>query len=87
MPETLTIEVTQEDIDKGKPKSMTCCPVALAFKRATGRKRGIYVLGMSVKVHGGGQMTSWWGGRAQGVFMWAFDRGEPVSPTTITFTR
>ena len=33
---TLTVEVTQADIDVGKPENCRLCPVALALKRATG---------------------------------------------------
>lgn len=31
--ETLTINVIQEDIDKGKPREPSMCPIALAIKR------------------------------------------------------
>lgn len=33
----MKIEVTQEDIDAGKPGSGCWCPIALAARRATGR--------------------------------------------------
>jgi hypothetical protein len=32
-PETLTIKITQEDIDKGVPGSFTFCPIANAVSR------------------------------------------------------
>lgn len=34
----MTIKVTQEDIDKGKPKDTWNCPIARALFRATGWK-------------------------------------------------
>lgn len=34
----MLIQVTQEDIDKGRAKAVCDCPVALAIKRATGYK-------------------------------------------------
>jgi hypothetical protein len=36
MPETMTINVTQQDIDAGKPGDNCKCPIALAFIRAFG---------------------------------------------------
>lgn len=33
MPNNVTIEVTQEDIDRGIRESCTCCPIANAMKR------------------------------------------------------
>ena len=33
---TITVEVTQDDIDQGRRRSSCECPVALAVKRATG---------------------------------------------------
>jgi len=38
---TLTIEVTQEDIDKGCRASPWSCPVALALERANGKQYSV----------------------------------------------
>jgi hypothetical protein len=32
----MTIEVTQDDIDRGRSQSFTECPIAIACRRATG---------------------------------------------------
>jgi hypothetical protein len=37
----MQIEVTQEDIDRGKKRDALCCPIALAMARATGRSWAI----------------------------------------------
>lgn len=38
MSRTVTVEVTAEDIAKGRPNRCGECPVALALRRATGQK-------------------------------------------------
>jgi|LakMenEpi03Aug12_release.lakeMendotaPanAssembly.Ray.scaffolds.fasta_scaffold2967600_1 hypothetical protein len=40
---TYLVEVTREDIQKGKPESGNMCPIARAVRRVVGRK-AIYVL-------------------------------------------
>ena len=38
MSDTITVNVTQEDIDKGMPCMPSCCPITLAVKREHGFK-------------------------------------------------
>ena len=45
----VTINVTQDDIDKGRARNVLCCPVALALRRATGK--GWTVSAMSVSLY------------------------------------
>lgn len=41
MSRTLTIEVTQDDIDMGEPGLHCLCAVALAIKRVTGQRASV----------------------------------------------
>jgi hypothetical protein len=75
------VEVTQEDIDKGKRGDPWCCPAARALERATGKKWSVV-----------GPLCSRVDDRKQAIgkritlpqevfdFVRAFDGGEPVSP-------
>lgn len=78
----MTISVTQEDIDKGRPNSCGSCPIALAVRRSTG------LLNASVSQS---RIISWGGYKprldvetpAQAVdFIELFDSNEPVKPFT-----
>lgn len=76
---TLTVDVTQDDIDNGEPVNGNHCAVALALIRATG----------DPYVSCGIATASWYvGGDVKYVclptkatdFIDAFDEGEPVEP-------
>jgi hypothetical protein len=43
----MTIDVTQEDIEQGRPQSTLCCPVALAMRRITGKRWTVGTTSMS----------------------------------------
>ena len=51
---TYTIEVTQEDIDKGNRLAPCSCPVALAISRATNKCAIVSSQDVSFQAYGGG---------------------------------
>jgi hypothetical protein len=76
---TITVNVTQEDIDAGEPGHACGCPLALAIARATDCKVFIVAgIWTSTSGHRGPLPESahrWY---------WAFDQGKPVSPFSFT---
>ena len=86
-PCTLTIEVTQEDIDRGLPRNCGHCPVALAVMRATGFEE-VYVSAWSMQLYrkgsyvpGGSALTP----KEAAGFIDAFD-GRGACPEPFSFT-
>lgn len=83
----MLIEVTQQDIDKGKRDSPCRCPVALAVQRTTGLPNGDIRVEQDgpfdpchVKIGGHKHAMS----READQFIMRFDAGQPVEPLTIT---
>lgn len=84
---SIDVEVTQDDIDKGTRRSCSECPIARAFERTTG-------LFASVKLFGGIMVTYYGTGPAVILrhcaeaisFIKDFDEGMKVKPCTLTFT-
>ena len=85
---TVSITVTQEDIDAGLPESATQCPLALSL----GRKFPDY---HPAAFAGGGRLyhPAWDGlnltlafSPSAQRFMQRFDLGEPVEPARFRFT-
>ncbi len=80
----MTINVTQEDIDKGKPDNNCECPVALAIRRTQNIPPHCHVY-----VEGKGAM---WGFQSYALdtaginFIDSFDNGKPVTPLTVELT-
>lgn len=81
---TVTVDVTQEDIDVGIAGECGRCPLALAMTRALGREVGV-------------GLCQWWFADTPGVvraafflpkiaqeFRIEFDYGNPTSPITLT---
>ncbi len=92
LPETLTLEVSQEDIDAGYSEDCTRCPLARAGNRAV-RKLGFLnqwcSMGgdLSVNYRRSGLTAARYTGSPEATaFVAAFDAGDPVVPTTITLT-
>jgi len=97
LPITLDIDVTQEDIEKGIPKSVASCPIALASKRAlephmTYEEREEYRISVSP-----GVLLVYFPFREVSVpceirymlpsqshdFIYGFDKREPVEPISL----
>lgn len=74
----MKIEVTQDDIERGGPRSAYSCPVALAIRRAINSTR-VRVDCVVVRVGG----RQYWLDRVGSEFVSDFDLGFPVEPTTI----
>jgi len=75
----LTIQVTQEHIDAGEPKSAGNCPVALALLEICYDPR-VYPGGsMSIRYAG---VLRWPISKVVSKFIDRFDRGETVEPFT-----
>ena len=71
----ITVTVTPRDIVKGKQWSACGCPVALALRRATGRKISVGPLELADEDETHVDLP------AEVVdFIRRFDRGEPVEP-------
>jgi hypothetical protein len=80
---TITIEVTQEDIDKGEPGEACRCPIARAVSRLTPPGtlvvvdgKGIEFQDLETEVGFAGALLPY----AAEIFAVRFDRCEPVSP-------
>lgn len=75
----MTIQVTAEDISNGKPHRTSWCPVALAFRRATGG-----ISSVSVNLKSARQFDSHhkgWDLPPEATnFIKRFDAGLPVEP-------
>lgn len=76
---TVLVEVTEEDIRKGRRENGTRCPVARAYRRATGL-RGVYVDHVHVEV----EQLEWIRRVPADVSRWIFryDNHGTVEPTT-----
>ena len=90
LPRTLTISVTQRDIDKGVRSDCAFCPIALAMRREL-RRQGF----VNNRVHVGGTLhvTTRRAGKVVGGyhlpqqaanFMGSFDNAIVVNPITFT---
>ena len=76
---TYKIEVTEEDIRRGKPQSCCSCPVFRAIARTTGK--AVEVLCKSIAL--GKEVEAALPEKAR-KFIEAFDDGRPVKPFTFT---
>jgi hypothetical protein len=81
-PDTLTIDVRQEHIDRGVPRAFQTCPIALAAKEATGATW----VSMALAVLWIGN-HEWFGDETVAAFTSAFDCGVPVHPSRFVFKR
>jgi hypothetical protein len=72
------IEVTQQDIDKGRPNTSSACPVGLAVARATGQS----VMVNENQAVMGGEIA--YMPRPATVFVLDFDCGMYVQPFSFT---
>lgn len=84
---TVTIEITQEDIDNGRPINPVFCPVALAFRRMGYDSISVGGLGFASFLDKGGSVVYLNGGVAAIDFIRKFDRGERVQPVTLAFVQ
>lgn len=78
---TITVEVTQADIDEGERGHCAQCPIAKAMERTTGEVWHVTLFGAFPRDRyvPTAQIPS----KVQ-EFILAFDRGEPVTPFTFT---
>lgn len=76
--ETILVTVTAEDIANGRPKSIFCCPNAIALQRATGCGKA-WIGRMSLSLDGGDRKSQ---DTPPEVDEWIrkFDAGEVVEP-------
>lgn len=84
MSRTVTVEVTAEDIERGKPRAACDCPVALAAGRVFESPHvGVFRVGddLDLFVLGFGQMRP---SEEMRRFVDDFDAGRPVAPFTFT---
>lgn len=81
MKTTITVDVTQQDIDCGYPSSGLTCPVALALKRIRPSEAG-WVCAGPLELHIGGQ--KWETPDEVFQFMDNFDKGKAVKPFSFT---
>lgn len=77
---TITVEVTQEDIENGECGQCQTCPIALALGRATGRP---WMVTDTFAFESNGTSYARLPGVAQG-FVLRFDENHPVAPFTFT---
>jgi hypothetical protein len=78
---TITVKVTQEDIEQGKPGVCDACPIALALVRGGADWADVWQGGVLVGGDDGGGDEYVMPKRGQ-AFVYRFDRGEPVEPST-----
>lgn len=83
-PDKLTIRVTQNHIDKGRPEDCGRCPVALAVLDALPDVRRVYVDGDIISVRYARKDHVYWCPIEVANFVSDFDSGDPVSPMTAT---
>lgn len=88
----ITLQVTQDDIDRGCKNDGWSCPVALAVLRTLGRR--YYVTSIAIlndapdwsKDHRGQNSDRVaWVPRKVADFVCAFDEGAPVEPFSVAF--
>ena len=79
----MQVEVTQEDIDSGVPRSETCCALALAVSRQEGVEN-VIVLGHQTLAWGkfkdGRRFKAYIHANDTHQFVRDFDAGRPVKP-------
>ena len=73
----MRIDVTQEDIDRGKRSRPCECPLAIAASRATGRPCSV---GLDRIGFDDGLALEWPLPDIAFKFRWDFDNGQPVQP-------
>ncbi len=84
-PDTVTVEVTEQDIAEGKPCECRACPLALAFGRALGRSDAVVdAWGAYVNTVG---LAKYRMPESAFDFMRTFDDMRSVSPGSFIFTR
>lgn len=91
----LTLSVTAADIEAGRPRCATCCPIALAACRALGIPPDWVLVGaaggglLSIRRRGTGQYERdrYWLPAPARAFIRAFDNGTRVEPITFTAPR
>lgn len=74
----MKIEVTKVDIKNGKRNKFNTCPVALAFRRKTKRKR--VIVKSNAIYDGNGRHTLCFLPKKAGRFIERFDNGKSVRP-------
>ena len=89
IPNSITVQVTAEDIAEGTPSSFSACPIALAVSRLF-ENRTVRVTGGSIRVYAdtGRDVLAtydvpWTAHR----FINSFDNGEEVQPLTFNTLR
>lgn len=83
----LTVEVTQEHIDKGVRRSYYCCPIACALKEPTaviGSFMSVYTARI---IKDGGEYESYTPSNRAIAFIKKFDKGDQVRPSTFRFKK
>lgn len=86
--ETITIEVTQDDIDNGKPDRIDMCPIVLACRRAIpGRTSYVGECGDFITVYGGIGVIKYSLSKEAMKFINDFDYRNPVKPFTFVAER
>jgi hypothetical protein len=84
LPNTLVINVTQEDIDRGEPCSTNYCPIARAIRRKVGPEAYISVGDTTAAI----DRTNYRVSPRAADFIHSFDENElSVSPGTFRFRR
>lgn len=87
MDDEIIVDVTQEDIDRGKPNDAEHCPIARALRRET---KGDWVVGVGgLATDYSGDVTLWVDYRAAWAagFVRRFDAGKPVQPRRFVFKK
>jgi hypothetical protein len=85
----MKIEITQKDIDEGRPGNCWECPLALAVKRTIAPKYSTVAVHKSVRIHDytGPHTVATYAVDAVGVdFIRFFDMGFNVQPCTVELT-
>jgi len=75
----MIIHVTQEDIDQGARKDCRACPIGLAVERESGWTEVMVGFPTISGLKGNYRLVRPTPYDAQ-LFIWSFDRGEPVRP-------
>lgn len=78
----MTITVTQDDIDSGRPRSCSSCPVAIAIKRKHPRSRDVSVGLMIIISYKTRSPRVLQVPYVASRFMFHFDLDSPVHPFT-----
>jgi hypothetical protein len=81
LPESLDVEVTDEDIREGVPCSNYRCPLGRAVRRLVGEGRNVYIGFRYLMLDG----EMYVGGLAAETFTNNFDSGRPVQSCRLAF--